>query len=370
MKLIKGSRTEKSEISLIIVCTFLILVAGLVTASSAMAAGRPKTVAEIALYRGPDRAQMLIEGAKQEGELMLYFSNSWMTNVVSKEFGKKYPFLKVSVSRSGGGDKLLKRVMEEYAAGRSKVDAIETSAGHLMILHEQGVLQEYHTPEAAFYPNDVKEQGKAGVYFMGDRELYYALGFNTDAVPPDEAPKSYLDMLDPKWKGRMSAAGGSTGARWIGTLLHGMGRDYVEKLSRQDIKIHNITPAAMITLVVSGEVPLSPNLGRTNTTLSIKKGAHVAWRAFSPVLTTVGCSGMITRAPHPHAAVLFLDYVHSKEGQNVVMRGELSSPRTDIGSVEEKFTKYYVDRQGSAEALEKKFKEWGDILQRLFIQKR
>jgi len=367
MKPINESLNKKFYFRLGTVCAFSVTIV-LMTISLTMAASSPKTVAEVALYRGPDREQMLIEGAKQEGELMLYNSNSWMTNVVSKAFEKKYPFLKVSVARTTTKT-ILKRVMEEYSAGRSKVDAIETASGGILILNKNGLLQEYYTPEAAYYPEDVKAQGKIGVYYLGDRELYYGLGFNTDAISPDEAPKNLLDLLDPKWKGKMSIDGGATATRWIGTLMHAKGRDYIEKLSRQDLRTHNITPAAMITLVVSGEVPLCPTLGRTNATLARKKGAHVAWRPFTPTLTTVGASGMITRAPHPHAALLFLDYLHSKEGQEVVMRGELNSPRTDIGSVEEKFEKYYVDTQFPVEVYEKKFSEWENMLKQLFITK-
>ena len=70
-------------------CVLILLSGLLVLADAGLAAGKPKTVAEIALYRGPDREKMLIEGAKKEGKFIFYTSNSWMTNVVSKEFAKK-----------------------------------------------------------------------------------------------------------------------------------------------------------------------------------------------------------------------------------------------------------------------------------------
>jgi len=88
------------------------------------------------------------------------------------------------------------------------------------------------------------------------------------------------------------------------------------------------------------------------------------------VIAGVGTSGMILNAPHPHAALLFLDYLHSKEGQQAAMKGGLSSPRTDIGSLGQKFKKLYMERQYPPEELEKKFDEWENLLRKLFIRKR
>ena len=95
----------------------------------------------------------------------------------------------------------------------------------------------------------MKKKGKTGVYYMADREIYYGLGFNTDAFPVKIASKTLADLLDPRYKGKMSIVGSSTGVRWIGSLLDSMGRDYVEKLSRQDIKVQDMTATALATLV-------------------------------------------------------------------------------------------------------------------------
>jgi hypothetical protein len=101
-----------------------------------------------------------------------------------------------------------------------------------------------------------------------------------------------------------------------------MGREFVEKFSQQDVKVQNIVPAALANQVVSGEVPLSPTIFDSNIVTAKRKGAPVDWRPLEPVLTNVGSSAMTTRSPHPHAAILFLDYLHSKEGQQVVMRAD------------------------------------------------
>jgi iron(III) transport system substrate-binding protein len=101
-----------------------------------------------------------------------------------------------------------------------------------------------------------------------------------------------------------------------------------------------------------------------------QKGAPVQWRPIDPVIAGVGSSGMVANAPHPHAALLFLDYLHSGPGQQVAMKGGLSSARNDIGSLEQKFKKLYMESKYTPEELEKKFNEWEGLLRKLFMRKR
>jgi iron(III) transport system substrate-binding protein len=332
------------------------------------AASKPVSVAEVALYQGADREQKLIDGAKKEGQVIFYNSNTWLSTV-AREFEKRYPFIKVSVWRSDTKN-IVKRVSEEFASRHFLADVVETTDAGLNILRRQGVFQEYYSPEIAAYGDQVKSKGKIGVYYLADREIYIGLGFNTQLVPPAAAPKSYQDLLDPKWKGKITFTDTDTGVRWIGNALNTMGRDYLEKLSRQEIRVQNISGAALAGLIVSGEVPLSPTIFDSNIYTAKKTGAPVAWRPLEPVVANIGSSGMTTKAPHPHAALLFLDYFHSREGQKAVMRGGLGSPREDVGSSERKFKKTYFESQYSFEEFNKRFKEWEKLMQQLFLQKR
>ncbi len=334
---------------------------------SARGAVRPTTVADIALYQGADRQQMLIEGAKREGQVTFYNSNTWLSTV-AQEFEKKYPFIKVSVWRSQDTN-IVKRVSEEAASGRFLADVVETSTG-MDVLHRKGILQEYFSLESRAYGEEVKAKGKAGVYYLADREIYVGLGFNTRVVPVAEAPRSYDDLLNAKWKGKMCLTSTSTGIRWIGNVLSVMGRDYLEKLSGQEVKIQNMAAAALAGLVASGEVPLSPTIFDSNIFTIKKTGAPVDWRPLEPVVATVGLSGMTLRSPHPHAALLFLDYLHSMEGQTLVTKGGLGSPRDDIGASERKFKKSYPESKYSFEEYEKKYNEWQELMRLLFIRKR
>ncbi len=94
------------------------------------------------------------------------------------------------------------------------------------------------------------------------------------------------------------------------------------------------------------------------------------WRPLEPVVANLGSAGMTIKPPHPHAALLFLDYLFSKDGQRVLIKEGLSTPREDIGSLEQKFKKTYFETQYSLEEFDKKFNDWEQLMRQLFIRKR
>jgi iron(III) transport system substrate-binding protein len=325
--------------------------------------------AELALYKGKDREAILVEGAKKEGQVTFYTSNTWMAGPVSQEFGKKYPFIKTNVWRSDSKE-LLKRLTDEAAAGRFIADVVETSPDYMALMIGEKLFQEVFSPELASYDNSAKVKGKNGVFHWTSRELYISLGFNTNLVPSAEAPKTMKDLLDPRWKDKMSIAGTTTGTQWIGAVVEAYGREFLEKIAKQDVNVQNISGAALAELVASGEVPLSPTIFNSNIAVAKQKGAPVQWRPIDPVVATTGTSGMVVKAPNPHAALLFLDYLHSKEGQEMVLKGGLSSARKDVASADQKFKKVYIENKYPPEVMERKFAEWEGLKRRLFITKR
>jgi len=340
----------------------------MIAAINVLAASAPMSPGHLALYQGVDRDKILIEGAKKEGHLTFYNSHTWFRTYV-KDFEKKYPFIKVSEWRSDSKN-LLSRAMTEFNSSRSLVDVIETTAEAMWVMKRDGVFQEYFTPEARYYPDDVKAKGKNGLSYLGDRETYNSLGFNTTLISPNEAPRMLKELLDPKWKRKMSIAGTSTGVRWVGSTLDTLGREFLNKMAEQELTVQSMSGAALAGLVASGEVPLSPTIFDADVAVAKQKGAPIEWRPLDPVVTTVGYSGLSSKAPHPHAALLFLDYLHSKEGQQLMMKGGLWSPREDLGSLEQKFNKVYLDSRYSLEELEKKLTEWENLMRRLFVSKK
>src|SRR6266545_3831713 len=346
-----------------------ILLLCLVNAAIAPAAGAPVSPAQLALYQGADRDKILIEGAKKEGQLTLYDSHTWFRTFV-KEFEKKYPFIKVSEWRNDSKN-VIRRAMEEFKSSRNLTDVVETTAEGMGLMKRDGMLQEYYSPEARYYPDDVKSKGKNGLFYLGDRETYNSLGFNTNLIGLNEAPKTMKELLDPKWKVKMSIVSTSTGVRWIGNTLITMGREFLDKMAEQELRVQDMSGAALSGLVASGEVPLSPTIFDADVTVARQKGAPIEWRPLEPVVATVGSTGLSAKAPNPHAALLFIDFIHSKEGQQLIMKGGLWSPREDIvGTIQQKFKKTYLDEKFSLEELEVKFSQWESLMRQLFIRKR
>jgi len=337
-------------------------------AANVFAANAPMTAAQIALYQGVDREKILIEGAKREGQFTLYTSHTWFKTFV-KEFEKKYPFVRATEWRNDSKN-VIRKVIEEVKAGRVLADVVETTSDGLGVLKREGVFQEYFSPEARFYPNELKPRGKSGFFYLPNRETYNSLGFNTKSVPAANAPRSLKDLADPRWKGKMAITSTTTGARWLGNVLESQGREFLDKLADQEISVQDMAPAALINLVVSGEIPLSPTIFDANVTLAKQKGAPVEWRPLEPVVTTVGSAALLAKAANPHTALLFIDYLLSKEGQQLIMKGGLWSPREDVGSVEQKFKKNYLDEKYSSEEMEVKLGQWENLLRQLFLRRR
>ncbi len=348
--------------------SIFILFLFLLHAAVAAGASAPMSITQLALYQGADREKILIDGAKREGQVSFYNSHTWFRTFV-KDFEKKYPFIKVSEWRNDSKN-LIRRVTEEFKSGRFLVDVVETTPEVMGLLKKDGAFQEFYSPEARFYPDDVKSKGKNGLYYLGDRETYNSLGFNTTLVPASEAPRTLKDLLNPKWKGKMAIAGTSTGVRWIGSILDTQGREFLEKFAEQEVRVQDMAAAALAGLVVSGEVALSPTIFDANVSVARQKGAPIEWRALEPVVTTVGYSALTVKAPNPHAALLLLDYIHSKEGQQGIMKGGLWSPREDIGTIDQKFKKNYLDEKYSIEELEIKFTQWEGLMRQLFLRRK
>lgn len=346
----------------------ILLAAALAPAGSLPAAAASLPVPQLAVYQGADREKILVEGAKREGQFTLYTSHTWFRTFV-KEFEKKYPFVKASEWRNDSKN-LIRKVFEEAKAGRVLVDVVETTADGMGIMKREGLFQEYFSPEARFYPNELKPRGKTGFFYLPNRETYNSLGFNTKLVPPATAPRTLKDLLDPKWKGKMAITSTSTGVRWIGNALESHGREYIEKMAEQEVSVQDMAPASLIHLVGSGEISLSPTIFDANVTLAKQKGAPVEWRPLDPVVTTVGSAALMAKAPNPHTALLFIDYLLSKEGQQLIMKGGLWSPRPDVGSIEQKFKKSYLDETYTLEEVEAKYAQWENLLRQLFIRKR
>jgi len=159
----------------------------------------------------------------------------------------------------------------------------------------------------------------------------HVLAYNTDKVQPKELPKSYQELLDPKWKGRLLL---NPREHWFAWMLQVMGKeqglDYMHKLARQQPVIRDVSTSMRLQFVVAGEAAMDIDSSFSTVNSLVKKGAPLKWFTLDPVFVVPSGHGVAAHAPHPNAAKLFIDYMLSKEGQRAVLTLDRYSIRSDL----------------------------------------
>ena len=340
---------------------FLILSLLLVSPAALAQGAKPPSVAELAAYNKPDREKVLYDGAKKEAKLMWYTSLTGGPNTdVPKVFADKYPGVTVEVYR-GDSDALIARITQEAQAKRYIVDSIETTFPTLKVTQEFKLLAPYFSPHLAQYPDEVKEKASQGrVYWATDRESYIGLAYNTNAVPGNAAPKNFEDLLKPELRGIIGFATTDTGKSMIAAMLKSKGAEFVQKLKGQQIALHSVSGRAILDMVISGELGVSPTVFLSHSRVSIVKGAPIKWVAMDLVPTNAGGVALPANAPHPHAALLFGDFLLSPGGQKFLGKYGLDSAVN-----KPPFKRFYADAGMTAEQYEKENEKWEKLLREI-----
>jgi iron(III) transport system substrate-binding protein len=284
----------------------------LVLAAALLIAGPGWAQQSPALYRGADRTERLVAAAKREGALNLYASMAEkdLRRLVA-EFEKRYG-VKVNVWRSGK-NKVLQRVVTEARAGRFEVDVVHNPSPEMELLHRERLLQPVRSPyQDKLIPEAVAPHRE----WAGPRVYIFVQAYNTRKVKRDELPKSFSDLLDPRWKGRLAIEGKEQ--EWFFTLVHAMGEESGLRLFRELVAKNGLSVrsgnALLNNLVVAGEVPLALTLYSYLPEQSKRAGAPIDWLALKPTIAYTDGIGVTKHAAHPNAAVLFYDFVLS-DGQ-------------------------------------------------------
>lgn len=271
----------------------------------------------------------LVEGAKREGEVVLYASmNLGEANTMISKFEDRYPFLKVKLNRTGS-EKLLTKVLTEARAKKTFADVIQTVEFSMHIFNRKGILERYISPADSLYPKEFKEEGYwTTVYYHP-----YVLAYNTRLVSPAMLPRTYEDLLDPKWKGKMMMEG--TKADWFAGMLQIMGREnglkYMRALSKQE-PTQRVGHELLAQLVAAGEGLLDINIPSSSVDRLKERGAPIDWTALGPVPAVMVGIGVSSQAPHSHAAKLYVDFVLSREGQKLIQGFGRLSARSDLAA--------------------------------------
>ncbi len=195
----------------------LVLLASAAPAASGQANKSPVPTADIAGYQGPEREQRLIAGARKEQKLVLY-TNIAVPDIekISADFDRRYG-IKITVWRAGP-DKVLQRILREAKADRFAFDAVHISTPEMEILHREHLLQQVKSPHLNdLIPDAVPPHKEWAASFLS----VWVQAYNTDQVKKDQLPKTYQDLLDPRWKGKLGIE--AKNQEWFYTIVKQMG---------------------------------------------------------------------------------------------------------------------------------------------------
>jgi iron(III) transport system substrate-binding protein len=263
----------------------------------------------------------LIEAAKKEGTVVFYTSTDVeVAEKLAAAFEKRYPGMKVQTERNGA-ERILQRLTQEYGSNIHAADVVEASdMTALLIWKRNGWL-------APFVPADVArgwpaDQRDPDGCYATERFTLSPILYNTKLVKPEDAPKSFADLLDPKWNGKIvKAHPGYSGTIMTVTfeVARDIGWDFFKKLGQQHI-MQVQSAADPPKKVAQGERPVAADGGEYVPLQMIAQGAPLALVYPTEGTPSIpGGAGVMIDAPHPNAARLFDLYLFSKEGQTLLV---------------------------------------------------
>ena len=304
---------------------------GFALLTAACGSGAPGQAPAAATYDGPDRSAKIAAAARQEGSVTIYttIAEKDMPTLVGP-FEAKYG-VKVSVWRAGT-DKVLQRTLAEAAAGRHDVDVVHFGSPEMEALARERVLAPVDSPlHAVLQPGSVPAHKRWAATLLS----VWVQAYNTKLLGRDELPKTYADLLDPKWKGRLGIE--AKDQDWFSSVVDVMGGgdaglEYFRRLSATNGVSVRLGHTLLNNLVISGEVPLALTVYNYMPEQAKKKGAPIDWFAIEPAIARSNAAGVAARAPHPNAALLFYEYLLGEEAQRYFVSMDYVPSNTRVAS--------------------------------------
>ncbi len=336
--------------------SFLIVALLLAWSSAAPAQHR-----DLYLYQGLDRDQRVVDGAKKERQVLVYTSLNLKDSLpIAEAFEKKYG-VKLQLWRSSS-EKVLQRALTEARGGHFAVDAFELNGPEMEALYREGMLEEFYSPQFRNLPPQAFPKHR---HYAADRFNFFTIAYNTNLVKPNEVPNSYEDLLHPRWVGRIGIEAGDTD--WFGSIVKLMGEDkglaFFRKLSQMKPQIRT-GHTLMAELVASGEIPLAATIYNHNAERLLVSGAPVKWKALTPTFGRPNAVAVAKRAPRPHAALLFVDFMLSLEGQTLIKQRNRVPASTAVDTNLNKFPYEMIDPAVVIDESEKWEKLWSELFLR------
>lgn len=337
------------------------ILTGLLLATAAGAQGDP--LAAIDRLQGEARTRALVEGAKKEGQVLVYHSTQLEDlKPVFDAFTQKYG-IPVRDWRSSS-ENVARRVIAETQAGRLEVDLIENNAPDQEAVRRENMLRRMQSPHFAdLRPGTLP----AHQQYVTTTLDVFVQAYNTDKVKREELPKTFEDLLDPRWKGRLGIE--ATDEAWFGTLLDIVGEAKGEKLFR-DITANNGMSVRkghtlLANLVAAGEVPFALTVYSYKPPQLKAKGQNIDWIVLQPAIASMHAVAVHAKAPHPHAAALLYDFFLG-EGQPLLAKKNFTPSSRKVPSPFGEMTIKGID---GGEAIDKE-DAWLKRFESVFVLKR
>jgi iron(III) transport system substrate-binding protein len=302
------------------VCPFLFGFFGILCfgslARDSPAASTTDVVARLRKTPDAQRQTVLEDEAKKEAAFSFYgtMSTDHSTRLLTA-FRARYPFLKINHYRSGS-TALLSKILTETRGGRYDFDVVDQEPGSIYEMARLGLIEKYLSPNRRFVREEMMD--KEG-FWTGGYHVVVVTAFNTKLVKREEVPKSYDDLLNPRWTGKMVLD--TQDADWFHTLLEYFGEEkglaFMKRLAQLKPEIrtgHTLESQ----LMAAGEFSVSPILYGYRVAQMNAEGAPIDFAMIDPVISKPRMSALAKRAQHPYAAILFLDWLIGPEAQTII----------------------------------------------------
>lgn len=310
-----------------------------------------------ATYTGADRQAKLVEAAQKEGVVMVYHVYPALVQVAAA-FTKKYG-IKVNAWRASS-ETVLQRVGTEAKGNRFEVDMIQNNAPENEAAYREKLLQEVRSP---FQADLIPQAAPAHREWAGITLDIWTAAYNTQKVKKEELPKTYQDLADPKWKGRLGIEAGNHA--WFGTLMSELGEEKGLKLFNNIMATNGMSVrkghSLLTALVASGEVPLAITVYSWNPEALKEKGAPIEVLPITPVIAQPSTIAIAKKAPHPAAAVLFYDFLLS-DGQKLLADAKFVPASKKIDNMYSKTPLKFIDPGKALDSQEKWLKMYDEAV--------
>lgn len=292
-------------------CMMVLFLCASFSPSVTLAQTAPKIdIDELAQMPAPQRLARLTEGARREGTLNLYTSMiAPAAAAVKADFERRYPGVKLNLWRASA-ETVLQRAVTEASAKRHAFDVLEMNGLTMEAAYREKLLRPVTSP---YFRDLIPQAVMPHREWVATRLNLFVQCYNTTLVARDDIPKTFEDLLHPRWKGRLAIEVGD--ASWFMSIMDNLGEEKGVKLFRDIVAANGVTVhkghALMTKLVVAGEFALGLSCYSDTVDQDRSAGVPVDWVSIGPLIGLPAGMGVSRNAPHPHAALLFYDYMIS-----------------------------------------------------------